>query len=79
MMVMLLLLFMMVMNTLTPSPSALLIQQAVMDNRQVGVDFYVFVDILGVSFNDTILGTNPKFIVLLCFSGIAPDAVTDEI
>ena len=77
MMVMLLLLFMMVMNKLTPS--ALLIQQAVMDNRQVGVDFYVFVDILGVSFNDTILGLNPKFIVLLCFSGIAPDAVTDEI
>ena len=66
------------MNTLTPSPSALH-QQEVMDNRQVGVDFYVFVDILGVSFNDTILGVNPKFIVLLCFSGIAPDAVTDEI
>ena len=78
-MMVMLLLFMMVMNTLTPSPSALLIQQAVMDNRQVGVDFYVFVDILGVSFNDTILGVNPKFIVLLCFSGIAPDAVTDEI
>ena len=78
-MMVMLLLFMMVMNTLTPSPSALLIQQAVMDNRQVGVDFYVFVDILGVSFNDTILGVNPKFIVLSCFSGIAPDAVTDEI
>ena len=77
-MMVMLLLFMMVMNTLTPSPSALH-QQAVMDNRQVGVDFYVFVDILGVSFNDTILGVNPKFIVLLCFSGIAPDAVTDEI
>ena len=78
MMMMMLLLFMMVMNTLTPSPSALH-QQEVMDTRQVGVDFYVFVDILGVSFNDTILGLNPKFIVLLCFSGIAPDAVTDEI
>ena len=77
-MMVMLLLFMMVMNTLTPSLSALH-QQAVIDNRQVGVDFYVFVDILGVSFNDTILGTNPKFIVLLCFSGIAPDAVTDEI
>ena len=76
-MMVMLLLFMMVMNKLTPS--ALLIQQAVMDNRQVGVDFYVFVDILGVSFNDTILGVNPKFIVLSCFSGIAPDAVTDEI